>query len=292
MDFLNSLRSNKEKIERWIEVYLPPEDEFPSLIHRAMRYSTLSGGKRLRAYLVLEANRIVNGKEENALPVAASIEMLHAYSLIHDDLPAMDDDDLRRGRASSHKKFGEDIAILAGDALCTFAWQLIVDRLPPDKAVEVIKILGRSVGTGGMIGGQIADMHWQDLELKDSKMIRYIHSRKTAALISASIVCGGITGDADNRELEIFKKGGFYLGMEFQIIDDLLDETGDEGKVGKKLRKDIEEDKLTYPRIYGIDKSKIYAKKYAEKAINEFMKLDNKARYFVELAQYILTREY
>ncbi|MGC9367320.1 MAG: polyprenyl synthetase family protein [bacterium] len=291
MESLNSfLKYNKQLVEKWIDKYLPPEKSFPPVIHQAMRYSTLAGGKRLRAILVVEASRIYSGNQQHALAVASAIEMLHAYSLIHDDLPAMDDDDLRRGQLTSHKKFGEDLAILAGDALCTYAWQLISDHLPADKVPLIIKVLGRAVGTDGMIGGQVADMHWHQWSVNEYKILRYIHSRKTAALISASLVSGAIIADAGEKELKKLTQGGIYLGMEFQIVDDLLDELGDENVVGKKLHKDQDENKLTYPGIYGIESAKIMAEKYAQKAITCFSQLSVDSSRIIEIAQYILTR--
>ncbi|MBN1620863.1 polyprenyl synthetase family protein [candidate division WOR-3 bacterium] len=269
---------------------LPSPEEFPQKMHEAVRYSCIGAGKYLRSFLVLEACRVLGGKMEKALPVAGAIEMLHTYSLIHDDLPAMDDDDLRRGKPTSHKKFGEDMAILAGDALCTFAWQVIADFTEPMICSKVIKIIGRAVGTKGMIGGQVADMHWNRMSIPKPKILRYIHRHKTAALISASLGCGSVCAGADPGITQEMERAGVYLGMEFQIVDDILDETGEEEKMGKKVKKDSSANKLTYPNYYGLDTSKFLAQKYAEKACLSFSSINDRCESLVELTEFILKR--
>ncbi|MBN1151356.1 polyprenyl synthetase family protein [candidate division WOR-3 bacterium] len=284
------LKENKEIVESWLDDNLPKETEFPEIIHRAVRYSALSAGKYLRSFLVLEACRITGGDYREALPVAGAIEMLHSYSLIHDDLPAMDNDDLRRGKPTSHRQFGEDMAILAGDALCTFAWQIIADKTKPDICSKVEKILGRAVGTKGMIGGQVADMHWDQMSFGRSKILRYIHRHKTAALISASLSTGAVCGEAEEKIVELFFKAGVCLGMEFQIVDDILDETGDEEKMGKKLKKDSSSNKLTYPNHYGLKTSRLMARKYADMAIKNFSRVGEKTADLAKLTEYILER--
>ncbi len=284
------LSENRRLVENWLKENLPSPEEFPQKMHEAVRYSCVGAGKYLRSFLVLEACRVLGKNRENALPVAGAIEMLHTYSLIHDDLPAMDDDDLRRGKPTSHKKFGEDMAILAGDALCTFAWQVIADFTEPVVCSKVIKKLGRAVGTRGMIGGQVADMHWQKMGTPKPKMLRYIHRHKTAALISASLGCGAVCAGAGDEITEKMERAGVYLGMEFQIVDDILDETGDEEKMGKKVQKDSSANKLTYPNYYGLDTSKFIAQKYAKKAYQAFSSVNDRCMSFLELTEYILKR--
>ncbi|MBN2363672.1 polyprenyl synthetase family protein [candidate division WOR-3 bacterium] len=286
----NRLKENRGLVEKWLNENLPQKSDFPEIIHEAVRYSVLGAGKYLRSYLVLEACRVSGGKEINALPVAGAIEMLHSYSLIHDDLPAMDDDDLRRGKPTSHKKFGEDIAVLAGDALCTYAWQVIADSTPPEVCSEVVKVLGKAVGTKGMIGGQVADMHWHRMTFKKQKMLRYIHRHKTAALISASLTCGSVCAGADKVLTGKFERAGILLGMEFQIVDDILDETGDEKKMGKKLKKDSSSNKLTYPNFYGLKTSRFLAENYAKRAEKIFSKMGEKTSDLIELTHFILER--
>lgn len=287
----DKINKRKLEIDKWIDYYLPQENDFPKVIHKAMRYSTIGNGKRLRPFLVLETNSLFNNEEREAYAVSAAIEMLHTYSLIHDDLPAMDNDDLRRGKPTAHKVFTEDIAILAGDSLCTYSWQVIADNLNSKRAIEVIKVIGRAVGTYGMIGGQVADMHWHEWDISKPLILRYIHKNKTSALIEASIVCGAIVGQANISEIELLKKAGLYLGMEFQIIDDILDEIGEEEKMGKKLRKDKKAKKITYPSLYGIEKSRFIASKYAEKANKIFSIFGDKSKNLVDLCNYILERE-
>jgi geranylgeranyl diphosphate synthase type II len=222
----------------------------------AMRYSLLAPGKRLRPYLACRCCELSGGSQEAAVPVAAAIECVHAFSLIHDDLPAMDDDDLRRGRPTCHVKFGEAMAILAGDALLTLAFELIARHAPDDRrAVALTLELARACGAEGMIGGQAADVEGEGLPL-DRKLAEYVHSRKTARLFESACRLGAVVADADNEELEALGTYGQHLGRAFQITDDLLDVTSDVSSLGKKAGKDAQLGKQTFPACVGMEESR------------------------------------
>jgi geranylgeranyl diphosphate synthase type II len=223
----------------------------PTRLVEAMRYAVLGGGKRIRPLLMLATLKTLGRPEEAGLPAAAALELVHAYSLIHDDLPAMDDDDFRRGKPSCHRAFGEAPAILAGDALLTLAFEALANSLPEQFIKAVVKILAHAAGPAGMVGGQADDVDEHNgstsLELVES-----IHRRKTGALISAAIHIGGILGEASNEELQALLSLGGDLGLAFQIADDLLSYTGDEQRLGKPTTSDQKRDRRTYPREVGI----------------------------------------
>ncbi len=292
MDIREYLKKEKEKIDRYLEKYLPPEGAYPSIIHKAMRYSVFAGGKRLRPILLLTAYRAVGGKkEEDVMPFACSLELIHTYSLIHDDLPAIDNDDMRRGKPTSHKVFGEAIAILAGDALFSFAFELMLKtRVPPGVLRKAMEVLTRAIGTSGIIGGQVMDIEGEKLE-PDPRLLRYIHSHKTGAFISAAVEIGGILGRGKKKEIEALRKGGGYMGMAFQIVDDILDVVGDEKKVGKKTQKDASSGKITYPAVYGLDGARRRAERYTHLAINSFERLGKKGKVLVEIAKFLFERD-
>ena len=255
-------------VDEALDRFLPPETAFPEEIHRAVRYSVFAGGKRLRPLLTVAAAQVFAAPLEHVLPAACAIEMIHTYSLIHDDLPALDDDDYRRGRLSNHKVFGEAMAILAGDALLTCAFETLAGEapkyLPLATVVALQQEISRAAGTAGMIGGQVVDILSEGKPV-EAKTLEYIHRHKTGALITCCIRCGAKIGQASAKELELLSTYGEKIGLAFQIIDDILDLTGDEAALGKKTGSDVQKQKATYPALYGLEA----ARKQAEKLLAE-----------------------
>lgn len=265
-----------------------PRDGIPRNLNTAMRYSLLAGGKRLRPTLLLAACHLLLDDVSAALPFAAAVEMIHTYSLIHDDLPAMDNDDLRRGKPSNHKAFGEATAILAGDALLNLAYELMGRSAHP-RALKALSAIASAAGSSGMIAGQAADM-WMEGREADQDMLRYIHSHKTADLITAPVVAGLILAGADDRQLEQGRMYGCHLGLAFQIVDDLLDELGDEAKMGKRLGKDHAVGKLTWPGLYGIEQAKDEAARQIDMAVKAAGFFGARGEFLIALAQNSLKR--
>ncbi len=266
---------------------------FPPLFKDALFYTPKSGGKRIRAMLAMLAGNMFLAKMEDVVYVAAAIELIHAYSLIHDDLPAMDNDDFRRGKPANHKVFGEALAILAGDGLNTYAFDVIAcSGLESRKKADIVKILSRSAGIGGMVVGQAADIlssRGQLSRYKDKYLVNFIHKHKTAKLIQASVVCGAICGSPNGEELEKMSKYGLFCGVAFQIIDDCLDIVGDEKKLGKK-KVDEANNTLTYPKVYGLEKSFETAEKLKNMAIKEIKDIKG-SEGLVEIAKLIIERD-
>ena len=265
-----------------------PRDGIPRNLNTAMRYSLLAGGKRLRPTLLLAACHLLLDDVSAALPFAAAVEMIHTYSLIHDDLPAMDNDDLRRGKPSNHKAFGEATAILAGDALLNLAYELMGRSAHP-RALKALSAIASAAGSSGMIAGQAADM-WMEGREADQDMLRYIHSHKTADLITAPVVAGLILAGADDRQLEQGRMYGCHLGLAFQIVDDLLDELGDEAKMGKRLGKDHAVGKLTWPGLYGIEQARDEAARQIDMAVKAAGFFGARGEFLIALAQNSLKR--
>jgi geranylgeranyl diphosphate synthase, type II len=261
----------------------------PSRLLEAMSYSLFAGGKRLRPMLVLAASEAVGGRSAPALPVAAAFEMIHTYSLIHDDLPAMDDDDLRRGRPTCHKAFDEATAILAGDGMLTYAFEVILRSVrDPRVATQVVLELARGAGIEGMVGGQQADLEGEGQALSLEKLV-YIHSRKTGALITAAVVCGGLVGQADKNELKALREFGREIGLAFQVVDDILDVTSTAEQLGKSPGKDQAANKQTYPALMGLEKAKVHAQQLIDKACNRIAKFA-KPQALTTIAQYFVAR--
>ena len=264
------------QVEQTLGRLLPPEGELPQTLHRAMRYATLGGGKRLRAALAVAGCETVQGDPQRALPVAAALEMIHAYSLVHDDLPAMDDDDWRRGKPSCHRAFGEAMAILAGDALQSLAFEVLA-RLPQLTGVQAATALAicgelaEAVGSRGMAGGQAEDLLAEGQPAEPAR-VASIHARKTARLMAASLVCGGLVGlDAGAQALqdpriEGMRRYGLALGLAFQVVDDVLDEVGDPGRTGKGVGRDRRRGKATFPAAVGVAASLHRAQELAAQA--------------------------
>ncbi len=283
MDLKRYLDVKKRMIEQAMDGYLPSEKTEPQTIHKAMRYSVFAGGKRLRPILALASFELVNGKGKSILPAACALEFLHTYSLIHDDLPCMDDDDLRRGKPTLHKVFGEGMAVLAGDALHALAFEILLKTKNSDVLIEVVK----AIGTQGMIGGQVADLEAEGKKVSPSQ-VEYIHSHKTGALIKASVKVGAMLGGADPKKLNALSKFAEKIGLAFQIADDILDVEGKEEVIGKKTGAD--QTKATYPKVFGLEKSKKMARELAESAKKDLAIFDEKKTIFDKLADYIVSR--
>ncbi len=252
-----TLEEGQARADAALERLLPPATQHPASIHQAMRHSVFAGGKRLRPILCMEAGRMVAGSLPAGIEdVGAALEMLHTYSLIHDDLPALDNDDLRRGRPTCHKAFGEAIAILAGDALQTQAYEVLARlRCPAEARVRIIEEIAHGTGTiDGMIGGQVVDLEAEHKK-PDLKTLEYIHRSKTAALITASVVSGGLYAGAEDASVAKLRSFGQSIGLAFQIVDDVLDVTQTSEQLGKTAGKDTAAEKVTYPALFGIDES-------------------------------------
>lgn len=260
-----------------------PEEGIPAALNEAMRYSLLGGGKRLRPVLLLAAHSLLSSHVEEALPFAAAIEMIHSYSLIHDDLPAMDDDDLRRGRPTSHKAFGEATAILAGDALLTLAFETMASSGHP-RALAAMKEIAARSGARGMIAGQAADMAMEG-KTAEGGMLRYIHRHKTADLITAAVLAGLCLGGAGDEQLALGRAYGQRLGLAFQIVDDILDVVGDEAQLGKQTHQDARQGKLTWPAAHGLEQARQAAQAEIAGAMDAAAALDRPEGFLWTLAQ-------
>lgn len=270
---------------------MPGEGEYPKSLHSAMVYSLFAGGKRIRPVLVLAAAEALGETSEAALNTAAAFECIHTYSLIHDDLPAMDDDDLRRGKPTCHKKFGEAAAILAGDGLLTWAFEITArsDFVNPQVLKRVILELTRGAGTFGMISGQMVDIETEGKEIGFPEL-EHIHIHKTGALILAAVRCGGIIGGADKDELEALTKYGESVGLAFQIADDILDVEGSEEALGKEVGADAKRGKNTYPSHIGLDESKARARELVERAIGALSPFGERAEPLKGIAEFVVRR--
>ena len=288
------IQRRRRRIDRALERWVPGQNEFPPQIHQAMRYSLFAGGKRLRPILALAAAEAVGGRAADVLPFACSLELIHTYSLIHDDLPAMDNDDLRRGQPTSHKIFGEALAILTGDALLSEAFYLmsrqdLMKKVSPQRRLRAISQIARAAGSLGMIGGQTMDILSQGKEM-DRNVLEYIHNHKTGALMAASVSAGAILGGASAGEYRALNAYGKKLGLAFQIIDDLLDVQGDPRMLGKTVRKDQIQEKATYPAFFGVSASRHQAEGLVQKAVAYLRPLNGRANPLREIAQFILKR--
>jgi len=284
------------EIERALDQYLPKEETFPPVIYQAMRYSTYAGGKRLRPILALAAAQAVGGDLEKAMPVACALEMVHTYSLIHDDLPGMDNDDYRRGKLTNHKVFGEGIAILAGCALLTYSFDLIAKECPtlgvPSQVVlAVIREITTAAGAEGMIGGQVVDLQSEGKDIP-LETLQYIHSHKTGALLRCSLRVGALIGGATSEQLARLTVYAEKIGLAFQIVDDILDLIGDEKKLGKKVGSDLVNHKATYPSFFGLEKSKELAKSLITEAKAELEIFGQEGEILSLLADYLIQREF
>jgi geranylgeranyl diphosphate synthase type II len=278
-------------VDAALDRLLPPEDARPTIIHRAMRYSVFAGGKRVRPILCLESARIFSSDIASVLPVACALECIHTYSLIHDDLPALDNDDLRRGQPTCHKQFGEAMAILAGDALLTLAFELLAGApLAYDRRVEIIGEIAAKAGTrDGMVGGQVADLEAERQQVT-AEMLEYVHRSKTAALICASVVSGAIAGGAAKEDMERLRAFGEQIGWAFQVTDDILDVEESSAALGKTAGKDQAQQKATYPALFGLPKSHAFARELATRAIAGLDVFGTRADHLRELGEFLVLR--
>ncbi|HJT80919.1 MAG TPA: farnesyl diphosphate synthase [Chthoniobacterales bacterium] len=293
MDLRDYLKKRQRKIEKALDVYLPKGSTKPATIHRAMRYSLFAGGKRLRPVLCLAAAEACGGNIENALPLACAIECIHTYSLVHDDLPSMDNDDFRRGRPTCHKVFGEGIAVLAGDALLTEAFK-IVARAKPSRRHDMATLLAEiavAAGSQKLIAGQVADLEAEGKKVTRAQL-RYIHQNKTAAILTTAVRLGAMSANATAKQLAAVTTLGQSLGLAFQIVDDILDVTQTSEKLGKSAGKDISAQKATYPAVIGIEKSRLEARKLTRRAHSALKIFGSKGEALRELASYLLERDY
>lgn len=294
MEFKDVLKEKINYIETLLNEYMPKEEGYQQTIMQAMNYSLKAGGKRLRPILTLESCKIVGGKEEDAIPFAVAIEMIHTYSLIHDDLPALDNDDLRRGKPTNHKVFGEAMATLAGDALLNYAFEVMlsssIDKKDSNKYLRAINEIAKHSGIYGMIGGQVVDVESEN-KIIDKDKLDFIHLNKTAAMIIGCMRAGAIIGGASEEELEKLTKYGKNIGLSFQIVDDILDITGDEVKLGKPIGSDIENHKSTYPSLLGLEKSRQIARQLIEDGKSSIDGLSSEIDFLNQLGDYIISRD-
>lgn len=271
MDFASELKRHVERVERGIDQYLPEANTRPNRLHEAMRYSLEAGGKRLRPVLVLAAADQLQALAHppagaNPLPAAVALECVHTYSLIHDDLPCMDDDDLRRGRPTAHRAFDEATALLAGDALLTHAFALLASHYAGSLAQSLVAELADAAGSRRLIGGQMEDLLAEKKPAPTADDLDFIHLNKTAAMIEAALVMGGLTAGAEREALATLRRAGRHLGLAFQIVDDVLDATADSRTLGKTAGKDARAGKATYVRLHGIEASRRIAREHTDNA--------------------------
>jgi geranylgeranyl diphosphate synthase, type II len=288
-----TLEQGQRLADAALDRLIPLETEHPVSIHKAMRHSVFAGGKRLRPVLAMEAGRMVAGSLPMGIEeLGAALEMLHTYSLIHDDLPALDNDDLRRGRPTCHKLFGEAIAILSGDALQTQAYEVLARlKCPPEARVKIIEEIARGTGTvNGMIGGQVVDLEAERTK-PTAEMLDYIHRSKTAALITAGLVSGGVYAGAKDSEVAHLRAFGMGIGLAFQIVDDVLDVTQTSEQLGKTAGKDTASEKATYPALFGIDASVRKADELVTQAFAELESFGERGDTLKELARYLVERK-
>jgi geranylgeranyl diphosphate synthase, type II len=295
VDILRYLQEQKALVDEALARYLPGEEHYPPAIFQAMRYSVFAGGKRVRPILAIAAAEALGGTAADVLPLACALECIHTYSLIHDDLPALDDDDYRRGRLTNHKVFGEANAILAGDALLTFAFELMGDarhwpQFVPERVVQVMHEVAYAIGTFGMIGGQVVDLQMEGQDI-DLPALQYIHAHKTGALIRTSVRSGGILGGGSPAAVEALTHYGTHIGLAFQIMDDILDVRGDEQLMGKALRKDDARRKATYPRLVGLAESEVRAQAAVTASIAALGIIGERGAVLRDLAHFIIARE-
>ncbi|MCG6136482.1 MAG: polyprenyl synthetase family protein [Nostoc sp. LLA-1] len=269
---------------------------YPEKIYESMRYSLLAGGKRLRPILCLAACEMLGGTIEMAMPTACAVEMIHTMSLIHDDLPAMDNDDYRRGKLTNHKVYGEDIAILAGDGLLAYAFELVATQTPEsvarERVLQVIARLGKALGAAGLVGGQVVDLDSEGKSDTSLETLNFIHNHKTAALLEAAVVCGGIVAGGSAADVQRLSRYSQNIGLAFQIIDDILDVTATQEQLGKTAGKDLIAQKVTYPSLWGIEESRSKAQQLVEAACIELDAFGELAQPLQALAHFITSRNH
>lgn len=294
MDLKGYLQERREIIDGALQRMVPRRNDYPERLHEAMRYSIFAGGKRLRPILALAACEIVSGQWERAVVPGCALEIIHTYSLIHDDLPAMDDDDLRRGVATNHKVFGEALAILAGDALLTYAFHVLSAEqdggLPSGVTLLIIQEIAAAAGSRGMVGGQAVDIISEGEKAVDQPTLEYIHTHKTGAMIRCAVRVGAIAGGATGRQLKALTRYGDRIGLAFQITDDILDLMGDEKAMGKQVGSDLARKKKTYPALFGIPESRERAEVLASAAVEALDKFEVRQEPLRAIANYVVER--
>ncbi len=294
MDIKTYLAKKKDLVDKSLEKIMPPAKMFPQAVHEAMRYSLFAGGKRVRPVLAVAAAESLGVKTRELLPIAASLELIHTYSLIHDDLPAMDDDDFRRGRPTCHRVYGEAIAILAGDGLLNMAFEVLSDprrlkALPANRLVAITKEIATASGVFGMVGGQVVDILSEGKEI-DFPTLEYIHTHKTGALIRSSVRVGALFAKSGKRQFAALTRYGELVGLAFQIADDILDITGKQEDTGKDVGSDLKKGKKTFPSFYGLEESRRRAREVVDRAVAALSGFNRKADPLREIAKYIITR--
>lgn len=296
MDIQQYLEEKRQDIDRFLQAVIPDDRTPPETLHESMRYSLLAGGKRIRPILAIASAEAVAVPPPAILPIAASLELIHTYSLIHDDLPAMDDDDYRRGKPTNHKVFGEAMAILSGDALLTMAFELcarpdVQAILPADSHVSIIRELAVGAGNRGMVGGQVFDIQAENHDI-DLATLQTIHVHKTGRLIRAAVRMGALVAGATSTQLDQLTAYAEDVGLAFQIADDVLNVTGTREELGKDANTDAKRGKKTYPSFHGIDGAKALAEDYVARAIGRLEDFDNRANPLRALARYVVSRRH
>lgn len=286
------LRAYRDLVESRLDELLPSPTAVPSRLHEAMRYAVLGGGKRLRPLLVLASAEAAGGIPADAVDSACAVECVHAFSLVHDDLPALDDDDLRRGKPTLHKAFGEALAILAGDALFALAFQIVAGSSPdPSKVAGSLKILAEAVGSDGLVGGEVLDLENERLD-PDPWVVKTIHERKTGALIGACCGLGAVMAGSSSEEVGRFLRVGKMLGLAFQIVDDLLNETANWADIGKPAGSDRERGKQTYPAAFGVEKARFESERLLGTALEEIRSMPGDPTALEEVARSCVVRNF
>jgi geranylgeranyl diphosphate synthase type II len=294
MEIRSYLSKKKDGVDKTLEKLVPPAKIFPSSVHEAMRYSLFAGGKRVRPILAIAAAEALGAKTAGLLPIAGALELIHTYSLIHDDLPAMDNDDFRRGRPTCHKVYGEAIAILAGDGLLNMAFEVLSDprqlkSISANRLIAIIKEISTASGVFGMVGGQVVDMESEGKDI-DFPTLEYLHTHKTGMLIRASVRVGALYARAGKRDFMALTHYGEMVGLAFQIADDILDITGKQEEIGKDVGSDIKKGKKTFPSFFGLEESRRRAVEVVDRAVTALKDFDRKADPLREMAKYIINR--
>ena len=293
MDLREELESKKQFIDNELDKIIPGEGSYPEILFKSMRYSVFAGGKRLRPVMLLAACEMFGGDIEKASPFACAIEMIHTYSLIHDDLPALDNDNFRRGRLTNHKAFGENIAILAGDALLSYAFEVMANAVVKNgdaSSAKAMQAVAFAAGINGMVSGQTVDVISEGKSLEKTEL-DFIHLNKTAAMIVGAVKAGAYIGGADEKSIDILEKAAIKLGLAFQIQDDILDVTGSFEELGKTVHSDEKNDKMTYVTLFGVEKSIEIVEKLSNEAVEFFERFGEKGRFFAELTKHLINRK-
>ena len=292
MNLKEELEQKKQYFENELDKYMPGESSYPEILFKSMRYSLFAGGKRLRPIMLIEACEAFGGDAQKAMPFACAMEMIHTYSLIHDDLPALDNDNFRRGRLTNHKAFGENIAILAGDGLLSYAFEImsnaVVENLDINSA-KAMQAVAFAAGVNGMVSGQTVDVISEGKKI-DKQTLDFIHLNKTAAMIVGAVKAGAYLGGADEKTIEKLEKAAIKLGIAFQIQDDVLDVIGTFDELGKTTNSDEKNDKVTYVSLFGVEESKNFTEKLSNEAIEIFKSCGDNMDFFVELTKYLIDR--